>query len=315
MRRPLRIAASWVTMLALLTLTACAGDDSAKPGGGTSTGPSTVPPVSGGPTNLKSFVGCYAAGATSSGVGCGHLSTLGNAAEDATFTSEVQYQGGFWGGVPAIVYVFNECSPAMKNAIATPDRSINFGYYLFRSLIGQYPDGLPIAGVLAHEWGHQVQFAYGWMNPNQSTVRPTELEADAFSGYYMGLGKQFAWSFINSYFSAVYSFGEYNFNSPMHHGTPQERLAAARLGFDTAVSAASLGRPLSYAQLHSIFTGVIGTAVIARMTTASVPDDSEHMLSAEQVQHVAAIAEGRSTGSEGTVPGSLEFRRALFPRP
>jgi hypothetical protein len=55
--------------------------------------------------------------------------------------------------------------------------------------------------------------------------------------------------------------------------------------------------------------------VMARMATASVPGDSEHMLSAAQLENVAAIAEGRSAGAEGIVPGSLDFRRGLFPRP
>lgn len=271
------------------------------------------------PAKGPSFVGCYAAGASYSQIGCGITNTLvGDPSVDAGFSSEITYQSGFWGGVPATVYAFNECSPQNKNAMSFPGGTIVFGQYLAYDLLTQFGSALPIAGVLAHEWGHQVQFDYGWQNRSASTARPTELEADAFSGYYMGLAKQFAWSQINSYFAAVASFGDYNFNDPQHHGTPQERLAAARLGFDTAINALQTGRRYGYPDLHFVFTAQIGTSVLrtsAFSGDAGAPSAAAAALLNElNVDQVTAIASGASRGSE-VVPREFHTpRQALFPR-
>jgi hypothetical protein len=264
--------------------------------------------------SAKSFVGCYAAGTNLAGVGCGVVTTLGNAFADSRFFSEIQIQSAFWQGIPATVFVINECSPQQKNAYAAPDGVIRFGLYLHNDLVAQYPDGLPVAGVLAHEWGHEVQFAYSWMNPNQSTVKPTELEADAFAGYYMGLAKLWAWSNITSFFNAVFNLGDYNFNSPQHHGTPQERLAAARLGFDTAFAASSSGRLLNYTDLHFIFSSNLPRAVLAVTPDGQSLTDASGLLSAAQLDEVREIASGRTTGSERRVPGTAATLRRLYPR-
>jgi hypothetical protein len=85
-----------------------------------------------------------------------------------------------------------------------------------------------------------------------------ELEADAFSGFYMGVGKSYSWGSIDNYFSGVASFGDYNFNDPSHHGTPQERLAAVQLCFQTALEVIQTGTPVTYADLHRIFATAIG---------------------------------------------------------
>src|SRR5260370_2312466 len=72
--------------------------------------------------------------------------------------------------------------------------------------------GYGIAGTLAHEYAHQLQFHNGWMRPTDNTVRTTELEADAFSGVYMGLVKGFGDQTIRAYFATLASFGDYYFN-------------------------------------------------------------------------------------------------------
>jgi hypothetical protein len=42
---------------------------------------------------------------------------------------------------------------------------------------------------------------------SEPTSRPIELEADAFSGFYMALGESYSWTSIDNYFSAVASEG------------------------------------------------------------------------------------------------------------
>src|SRR5947208_2949525 len=103
------------------------------------------------------------------------------------FTDEVSKELQFWNGIPASVNVVGECSVDKANAIATPSRQIFYGAYLYWSMVNKFSDFSPNAGVLAHEWGHQVQFRYMYQDPSQPTARQTELEADGFSGYYFYL--------------------------------------------------------------------------------------------------------------------------------
>lgn len=244
---------------------------------------------------------------------CGLLASLGSAAADAAMSQEVAIERSFWSDIPVRdVAVMNDCDPTSKNARADPiTRDIYLGYYMFHTLVNQFGNSLPAAGVLAHEWGHQVQFAFRWYS---DPVRPMELEADAFSGYYMALRKGWAWSYMSSYFQAVYSFGDTNFNAPDHHGTPQERLAMARVGFDTAVHASTMGRPFSYFELHEIFYQAISSlrfsAVSAQISDPLIEAVAEHVSSGE----ARDIAAGRSEGSNDRIPGSDSDRRLLGPR-
>ncbi|MBT8387578.1 MAG: hypothetical protein KJO12_09230, partial [Ignavibacteria bacterium] len=112
---------------------------------------------------------------------------------------------------------------------------------------------LPNATVLAHEWAHQLQFGYGWMNNNEPTVRRTELEADAFAGYYTLLIKSWAINQFNAVFESLYNTGDYQFNNHGHHRTPQERVNAGYLGMNTAVFSLQNGITYTYADLHQIF--------------------------------------------------------------
>ena len=307
-----RWTAAWraSALLAALTLTACempvAPDDP------------DAPPTAPTPPPITSFGGCYAAGAQPSGVGCGRLSSLGDPAADAAFASEIAYQRSFWTGVPAQVGLLNDCSYQQRNALAFPDGTILYGYHLFTSLFSQYRNGLPIAGVLAHEWAHQAQFRFGWQNTAAPTVRSTELEADAFAGYYMALAKGWAWGYIDSYFHAVASSGDYNFNHRNHHGTPQERLAAARLGFEAGLYAMTHNRPLSYVELHAYFSQAIGGAFSAERFAAGLASLSEEERAPAQALlegEAWAIARGETRGGDVTVPRlGRERRQALFPR-
>jgi hypothetical protein len=271
--------------------------------------PTPVPPPA---ASSARSVGCFTAANVNAPTMCGLIGSFGNPLADQGLFQEVGIQRGFWSGIPVrSVAVMNDCGPDSRNAKADPvTRDIYFGYYMFNTLVAQHGNTLPAAGVLAHEWGHQVQFSFQWIS---NPVRPMELEADAFSGFYMALAKGWAWSYMNTYFQAVYGFGDTNFSSPGHHGTPDERLAMARVGFDTAVQAASLGRPLSYPDLHLIFYQSISrlrfATTDARIADPVLVDLADRVASGE----AAEIAAGRSRGSEGRVPGSHRERQRYWP--
>jgi len=185
--------------------------------------------------------------------------TLNDAFWDQKMTEEVIIQRNFFSGISANVFILYEPDPTYKNAYANTNGQILFGYHMFYYTIQTYGE-LPIAGILAHEWGHRTQFSLPWSYRENSHK---ELEADAFSGYYMALAKQYAWGQIQSYYDNVYATGDYNYNSPTHHGTPDQRLAAAYFGVQTAIEAMNNGQYFSYDELHNRFITEIEQVITA----------------------------------------------------
>jgi len=258
------------------------------------------------------FAGCYAPNATTGNVDCGLASTLGDPNSDATFSAEVSFQGQFWDGIPANVHPWNDCNG--PNALSLPSSDILYGVNLFQQLVQAYGgDAAPISGVLAHEWGHQIQFDNGWFTSSEPTSRPIELEADAFSGFYMALGESYSWGSIDNYFSAVASFGDYDFNDPNHHGTPQERLAAAQLGFQTALQVIQAGTPVTYAELHQIFAPAISGFSERRINTETTNRTARNFLNLLDTEQIRDILNGVNRGRDVSVP-TVENRERLYPR-
>lgn len=255
------------------------------------------------PSQGRCYLGSFSTGATYL------LSSFGSPAVDAAFGQEVQYQRAFFMNVPATVYIMNDGSPATANAMASPGGYILFGYYMFYKTIATYGD-LAVSGVLAHEWGHRVQDVGGWHDAYPTVV--TELEADAFSGFFMAYAKQWTWSRIQGYFLNTYASGSYNFNDPEFHGTPNQRVAAANLGVNIAVQVARSGGFVTYAQLHQAFmlglqsflAADVSPAVRDPSAGAPAPDDTTAASLRSVVRRLPLreIAEGRTRGADVVAP-------------
>lgn len=117
-------------------------------------------------------------------------------------------------------------------------------------------------GILSHEWTHQIQINYfeGYDLPFQYIeTRVVELEADFMSGYYMThkRGATYNWKRVEQFFSLFYQAGDCAFENQFHHGTPQERMAATRAGYELAASAQKKGKILSIEQMHEYFLTVV----------------------------------------------------------
>lgn len=274
----------------------------------------------GGNTNTTSAdvtAECYTPGDSEAGtgsMGCGIVSSFGDDNANAFFYNEVQNQTSFW-AIPANPVILNDCNGA--NAFSTPDGFILYGVNLFSMLASNYGgDTGPISGVLAHEWGHQIQFQGGWSTSNEPTQRPIELEADAFSGYYMALGPDsYPWQSVLDYFDAIANLGDFNFNDQNHHGTPQERLAAAQLGFQTAVNAAQSGTQLGYPDLHQIFSTSISSFAAKSMPIPELASvKAKFVLSRLDTETIYGILEGRTRGKNAVIQNNPELRK-LYPRP
>lgn len=119
------------------------------------------------------------------------------------------------------------------NAISYSSGKIYYGYAIYYDAKSKGGD-IVNAMILAHEYGHQLQYIYNLPSVTEYTARPNELEADGFAGYYLRRPagyNQSSFSAIASAYNFASSIGDYNTNSQGHHGTPNQRRSAVRLGF------------------------------------------------------------------------------------
>ncbi len=160
--------------------------------------------------------------------------------DQATF-QEANYLAQVTGMQPSLAFLDDRMS---KNAFAirqdiisgqSPHGAVAMGVRLIQEFL-QLPtpnpqtNSLCIQAALVHEWAHIAQFNYG---VRASRVKFTELMADFIAGWYLGYKDAFVG--VNSDPTApmlgMASVGDTNFNSPGHHGTPQERYGAYLAGF------------------------------------------------------------------------------------
>lgn len=95
--------------------------------------------------------------------------------------------------------------------------------------------------ILAHEFGHHVQYEKGLFNSpltGAEATRRTELMADGFGAYFMTHKKGQA---LNKHLvlqdaAAFSNVGDCAFDNDGHHGTPNQRLRAAQWAGDLALA-------------------------------------------------------------------------------
>ncbi|ONI69639.1 hypothetical protein BWI15_24085 [Kribbella sp. ALI-6-A] len=110
-------------------------------------------------------------------------------------------------------------------------------------------DDVTAQAILAHEYGHHIQFQRGLF---QSTLtgpeatRRTELMADAFASYFLthARGDALQWKRIREFDQVFFQLGDCSFGSTNHHGTHNQRLAASQWGYAVAAGAANQGHVL-----------------------------------------------------------------------
>lgn len=120
-----------------------------------------------------------------------------------------------------------------------------------------YDDVAPQA-ILAHEYGHQVQFQNGVFDgkvAGPEFTRGTELMADAFATYYLShpQGAAMQWKRVKQFLQVFYNIGDCYFDSFTHHGTPAQRIAAADWGYALADNAQKQGHILTASQFIALF--------------------------------------------------------------
>ena len=120
-------------------------------------------------------------------------------------------------------------------------------------------------GILSHEWAHQIQFdnffywyPFGSFESRAEETRQIELEADFFSAYYLThkRGATYNWKKAEEFFELFFQAGDCSFEFELHHGTPQQRMQAAKEGYELARSAQKKGHILTPEEVHQYFINV-----------------------------------------------------------
>jgi hypothetical protein len=190
------------------------------------------------------------------------LATSGIPAVDAAFATEINGITIPMFQVSPAVFFFNDAGS--PNAFATPERlsgygngTVAFGITLMQTILNKFRGSSMISygdhammGVFAHEFGHMAQFAAGL---RRVPGKPLELHADYMSGWYNGtralqLGGRVMVNF-DEIARQMFDIGDYEFTSPDHHGTPQERVTAFTRGVQHAIT--SQGRATVTTALRS----------------------------------------------------------------
>lgn len=116
--------------------------------------------------------------------------------------------------------------------------------------------------VYAHEFAHHIQYENGYFSDPYATMgsgaertRYTELMSDAYSAYYLThkRGATMNRKRVEQFLQVFFQIGDCAFSNSGHHGTPNQRMAAARFGFDVADAAQKQGQILSSDAFHALF--------------------------------------------------------------
>lgn len=119
-----------------------------------------------------------------------------------------------------------------------------------------------IAGILGHEWAHQIQFnnfdewyPNGAADNTPEATRTTELEADFFTGYYLShkRGYNNNWRKTEQFLQLFFNIGDCGFMADGHHGTPKQRMNAAKRGYKMAQRTQARGKILNEQKVHKKF--------------------------------------------------------------
>ena len=127
--------------------------------------------------------------------------------------------------------------------------------------IGLQDKAAPL-GILAHEYGHHVQYAKGLFDSpltGAEATRRTELMADAFGTYFVvhargsALNAQRTLDVEKSY----YNVGDCSFGSDGHHGTPNQRFKSSQFAVNVVDSAPDEGHKLPALAFDAKFEQVL----------------------------------------------------------
>jgi hypothetical protein len=161
----------------------------------------------------------------------------GNPNLDYFLTNEYNKLVFCFGVKPNSFYIIEDGYP---NAYASstisnnslPDGTIVLGLKLTNQECSSSQSGtcVAMAVIMAHEFAHILDFKNNFVSVQG---KKKELFADYMAGVYLHTRElTFAYTDIREAAFSIFSKGDTDFNSPQHHGTPQERMNALLAGYE-----------------------------------------------------------------------------------
>lgn len=165
--------------------------------------------------------------------------STGNAGLDQAFDRALQRLAETFDVWPKVGFYDDDDAPnamAMRYYVgSTVEFAVVFGRTYFKKLMTYDPSGITLLQTAAHEFAHVWVYRDGMFDTirgGEPTVRRVELHADYLAGYYLGVRKRD--NPDAKFYSAGirrWQSGDLQFLNTHHHGTPEQRLAAAEAGF------------------------------------------------------------------------------------
>ncbi len=161
----------------------------------------------------------------------------GNQNLDYFLTNEYNKLVFCFGVKPNSFYIQEDGSP---NAFASstvsnnslPDGTVVLGLKLTNQECSSSQSGtcVAMAVVMAHEFAHILDFKNRFVS---GQPKMKELFADYMAGVYLHT-RELTYTFtdIREAANSIFTKGDTDFNSPQHHGTPQERMNALLAGYE-----------------------------------------------------------------------------------
>lgn len=234
--------------------------------------------------------------------------SLPTAAETEFMATQMQNIADLWGRkAPVLKYVKDPVSPlSTYNAISYSSGKIYYGYAIYDDAKSRSSDNIVNVMILAHEYGHQLQYAYLLPSVSETTARSSELEADGFGGYYLRMPDGFNkddFSQIAPAYDFAFEIGDNATKSYNHHGTPAQRRSAVRLGFllGSAVVDAEITLSANYFDYYFFYyyEGVLnGTYKTAKQAVADKIDPSIAKFMDPYVNEIKRIQDGKMSTQE-----------------
>jgi hypothetical protein len=161
----------------------------------------------------------------------------GNTALDQNLSNEYFKLVNCFGVMPMSYYIYEHgqpnafASPNMSDA-RYPDGTMVLGLKLIQEECSPSRSGtcVSVAVVMAHEFAHILDFKYKYVKRGGKIP---ELFADYMAGVYLHTRElTFSYTDIAEAAQSIFGKGDYDFNNPLHHGTPQERMNALLAGYN-----------------------------------------------------------------------------------
>ena len=165
-----------------------------------------------------------------------HMGSSGNRSLDRAMIAEVRKINGVFSIRPGYRFFDDRGSAnalALSRTVIRNTRgTVLFGLTLVASELREEYGGAAVAGIAAHEGAHIFQYFSGVADElgSRRSARAMELHADFLAGYYFGEDGRTDRS-IDSFGRSLFEKGDYDYNDPGHHGTPEERIEAMHLGY------------------------------------------------------------------------------------